>query len=98
MSEFIEQSMRTLKLGGMAREWRSVQYENTEQYITLVEAILKVQCVQSIRIICSRAPWSSATVPCCFCAYLNLAPPEMVSVYGKGRMSVSPSSILTNTE
>ena len=28
MSEFIEQSMRTLKLGGMAREWRSVQYEN----------------------------------------------------------------------
>ena len=31
-------------------------------------------------------------------AYLNLAPPEMVSVYGKGRMSVSPSSILTNTE
>ena len=34
MSEFIEQSMRTLKLGGMAREWRSVQYENTEQYIT----------------------------------------------------------------
>ena len=34
MSEFIEQSMRTLKLGGMAREWRSVQYENTEQYVT----------------------------------------------------------------
>ena len=33
MSEFIEQSMRTLKLGGMAREWRSVQYENTEQYV-----------------------------------------------------------------
>ena len=24
---------RTLKLGGMAREWRSVQYENTEQYV-----------------------------------------------------------------
>lgn len=34
MSEFIEQSMRTLKLNRMAREWRSVQYENTEWYIT----------------------------------------------------------------
>lgn len=34
MSEFIEQSMRTLKLNRMAREWRSVQYKNTEWYIT----------------------------------------------------------------
>ncbi len=34
-----------------------------------------------------------------FCScYLNITPPEMVSVYGKGRMSVSPSSIVTNTE
>ncbi len=30
----IEQMMRTLKLGGLARDWRSVEYDNTEQYIT----------------------------------------------------------------
>lgn len=29
----IEQNMRTLKLGGMAKEWRSVQFENKEQYV-----------------------------------------------------------------
>ena len=33
MLEQIEQNMRTLKLGGMAKEWRSVQFENTEQYV-----------------------------------------------------------------
>ena len=33
MFEQIEQNMRTLKLGGMAKEWRSVQFENTEQYV-----------------------------------------------------------------
>lgn len=31
MAESIEQAMRTLKLGGMAKEWRSVAYENNEQ-------------------------------------------------------------------
>ena len=30
--------------------------------------------------------------------YLNITPAEIVSVYGKGIMSVSPSSIVTNTE
>jgi hypothetical protein len=34
MSEQIEQYMRTLKLGGMARDWRSVRYTDTEQYVT----------------------------------------------------------------
>lgn len=34
MSEQIEQYMRTLKLGGMARDWRSVTYIDTEQYVT----------------------------------------------------------------
>ena len=34
MVESIEQAMRTLKLGGMAKEWRSVAYENNEQYVT----------------------------------------------------------------
>lgn len=29
----IEQTMRTLKLGGLAKEWRSVEYRNTEQYM-----------------------------------------------------------------
>ncbi len=33
MTEQIEQNMRTLKLGGMAKEWRSVQFENKEQYV-----------------------------------------------------------------
>ena len=30
----IEQMMRTLKLGGLARDWRSVEYSDTEQYVT----------------------------------------------------------------
>ena len=34
MSEQIEQYMRTLKLGGLAKEWRSVEYKDTEQYVT----------------------------------------------------------------
>lgn len=33
MSEQIEQYMRTLKLGGMAREWRSVVFQDPEQYV-----------------------------------------------------------------
>ena len=34
MIESIEQAMRTLKLGGLAKAWRSVVYENTEQYVS----------------------------------------------------------------
>lgn len=30
----IEQMMRTLKLGGLAKDWREVEYHNTEQYVT----------------------------------------------------------------
>lgn len=30
----IEQMMRTLKLGGLAKEWKSVEYQDTEQYVT----------------------------------------------------------------
>ena len=29
----IEQTMRTLKLSGLAKDWRSVQYQNPEQYM-----------------------------------------------------------------
>jgi DNA replication protein DnaC len=29
----IEQTMRTLKLGGLAKEWRSVSYQDSEQYM-----------------------------------------------------------------
>ena len=29
----IEQTMRTLKLGGLAKEWRSVEYRDPEQYM-----------------------------------------------------------------
>jgi DNA replication protein DnaC len=31
--ESIEQTMRTLKLGGMAKDWRGVAYQDNEQYI-----------------------------------------------------------------
>lgn len=31
--ESIEQTMRSLKLGGMAKEWRSVKYQEPEQYM-----------------------------------------------------------------
>lgn len=34
MSEQIEQYMRQLKLGGLVREWRSVEYHDREQYVT----------------------------------------------------------------
>lgn len=34
MSEEIELMMRQVKLGGMAKEWRSVQFESPEQYVT----------------------------------------------------------------
>lgn len=33
MTESIEQQMRILKLGGMAKSWNSVPYENTKQYV-----------------------------------------------------------------
>ena len=29
----IEATMRTLKLGGMAKEWRDVTYQDNEQYM-----------------------------------------------------------------
>ena len=34
MPETIEQYMKSLKLGGLAKEWRTVEFKNTEQYIT----------------------------------------------------------------
>ncbi len=33
MTTSIEQTMRTLKLGGLAKEWRSVVYYDNEQYL-----------------------------------------------------------------
>ncbi len=33
MADQIEQYMRQLKLGGLAREWRSVEYRDREQYV-----------------------------------------------------------------
>jgi DNA replication protein DnaC len=33
MNERIEQYMRQLKLGGLAKEWRSVEYHDSEQYV-----------------------------------------------------------------
>jgi DNA replication protein DnaC len=34
MRQTLEQTMRSLKLGGMAREWADVKYLNNEQYLT----------------------------------------------------------------
>ena len=31
--ESIEQTMRSLKLGGLAKEWRNVEYRDSEQYM-----------------------------------------------------------------
>ena len=49
MPEQIEQYMRTLKLGGMAREWRGVEFQNTEQYVQeLLELELREREVNRI--------------------------------------------------
>ncbi len=49
MPEQIEQYMRTLKLGGMAREWRGVEFQNTEQYVReLLELELREREVNRI--------------------------------------------------
>jgi len=49
MPEQIEQYMRTLKLGGMAKEWRSVDFQDPEQYVReLLELELREREVNRI--------------------------------------------------
>ena len=49
MSEQIKRYMRTLKLGGLAKEWQSVHYQNNEQYVTdLLEIELKEREINRI--------------------------------------------------
>ena len=49
MPEQIEQYMRTLKLGGLAKEWRNVSYQNQEQYVReLLELELREREVNRI--------------------------------------------------
>lgn len=49
MTEQIEKYMRTLKLGGLAKAWRSIEYRNNEQYVTdLLEIELKEREVNRI--------------------------------------------------
>ena len=49
MSEQIERYMRTLKLGGLAKEWKSAHYQNNEQYVTeLLEIELKEREINRI--------------------------------------------------
>ena len=49
MSEQIEKYMRALKLGGLAKEWQAVKFENTEQYLReLLELELKEREVNRI--------------------------------------------------
>jgi len=49
MRESIEQSMRILKLGGMAKGWRSISYQDQEQYVReLLELELREREVNRI--------------------------------------------------
>lgn len=49
MTELIEKYMRQLKLGGLAKEWESVQYKNNEQYVReLLEIELREREVNRI--------------------------------------------------
>ena len=49
MSELIEKYMRALKLGGLAKEWQTIKYENTEQYLReLLELELREREVNRI--------------------------------------------------
>jgi DNA replication protein DnaC len=49
MSEQIERYMRTLKLGGLAKEWHTAHYHNNEQYVTeLLEIELKEREINRI--------------------------------------------------
>jgi DNA replication protein DnaC len=49
MSEQIEKYMRALKLGGLAKEWQSVNYHNNEQYVMeLLEMELKEREINRI--------------------------------------------------
>lgn len=49
MSDLIEKHMRTLKLGGLAKEWKSVKYKNAEQYVReLLELELREREVNRI--------------------------------------------------
>jgi len=49
VNELIEKYMRTLKLGGLAKDWQTVKYKNTEQYIReLLELELKEREVNRI--------------------------------------------------
>lgn len=66
MDEQIEQMMRTLKLGGLAKEWRSVEHKSNEQYVS---DLLMVEMGHGI---CHRADisvWSSKGI------FLCTAPP-----------------------
>jgi DNA replication protein DnaC len=49
MSEQIERYMRTLKLGGLAKEWQSAHYQSNAQYVTeLLEIELKEREINRI--------------------------------------------------
>jgi DNA replication protein DnaC len=49
MPESIEAGMRKLKLGGLVRDWQSVPFENTEQYVAaLLDLELKEREINRI--------------------------------------------------
>ena len=62
MPEQIEQYMRTLKLGGMAREWRNVEFQSTEQYVReLLELELREREVNRINRMVKTAGFQRAS-------------------------------------
>ena len=54
----IEQNMRTLKLGGLAKEWRTVEYRDNEQYVSdLLDIELHEREVNRINRMISGNSW-----------------------------------------
>ena len=55
------EQMRTLKLGGLAKNWRSVQYISTEQYLT---ELLKIELLFKWLSPPSLGAWGSPPTRC----------------------------------
>ena len=67
MLDTMEVSMKKLKLGGLAKDWRSVEFKSPEQYLPVLESLLSENtqadtrtqyCQQTLKIQGSRNLWS----------------------------------------
>lgn len=99
MAEQIELMMRQVKLGGMAKGWRSVRYENTEQYVT---ELLKLELQEREANRINRTPaGNSLAVTVSPCRRVNSATPERrvispnrPSTVRSLRITVKPKAVL----